>query len=91
MDTYRDQHRRGGISNHVMPTSLGLLVPGKGLFEDAGKMAQCHPLWDDYWKDKKAELQNIEVPAYVVASYSSKVHTAGTFQGFRHIASQDKW
>lgn len=31
------------------------------------------------------------MPAYVVASYSNTLHTAGTFRGWRRIASPDKW
>ncbi|KAL2832201.1 Alpha/Beta hydrolase protein [Aspergillus pseudoustus] len=90
-DTYRDQHRRGGVSNHVMPTSLALLVPGDGVFEDAGAMARRHPCWDEYWTEKRADLSKITVPTYVVASYSSKIHCAGTFRGYRQITSKEKW
>ena len=31
------------------------------------------------------------VPAYVVASYSNTLHTAGTFRAWRRIASEHKW
>lgn len=33
----------------------------------------------------------IQVPAYVVASYTNPVHTHGSFAGFMRIASKDKW
>lgn len=31
------------------------------------------------------------MPAYVVASYSNTLHTAGTFRAWRRMASQEKW
>ena len=31
------------------------------------------------------------MPAYVVASYSNTLHTAGTFRAWRRIASEEKW
>ena len=36
-------------------------------------------------------LENIDIPAYVVASYTNPVHTHGTFEGFRRIKSREKW
>ena len=45
----------------------------------------------DYWEDKAARVENIEIPAYVVASYTSSVHTHGSFAGFRRMASKEKW
>jgi len=46
---------------------------------------------NSYWEDKTAKLKNIEIPAYVVASYSNPLHAYGTFEGFRHISSKHKW
>ena len=31
------------------------------------------------------------MPAYVVASYSNTLHTAGTFRAWRRMASPEKW
>ena len=45
----------------------------------------------DYWEDKAARVENIEIPAYVVASYTNSVHTHGSFAGFRRMASKEKW
>jgi predicted acyl esterase len=33
----------------------------------------------------------MNVPAFVVASYSNTLHTAGTFRAWRRLASADKW
>lgn len=90
-DAYRDQHRRGGIASSDMPSLLPLIVPSLGMMEDAGYMAIANPVWNEYWEDKKADLSKITVPAYVVASYTSKVHVTGTIRGYRNISSQEKW
>lgn len=41
-------------------------------------------------EDKIARLEKIKIPAYVVASYTSTIHTYGTFEGFRRIQGE-KW
>jgi predicted acyl esterase len=42
-------------------------------------------------EDKIARLDKIKIPAYIVASYTSPIHTHGSFEGFRQIASKEKW
>ena len=37
------------------------------------------------------QFEKIQVPAYVVASYSSELHTRGSIEGFRRMSSKDKW
>jgi predicted acyl esterase len=83
--------RRGGIPDTYLADTIPLIVPSKGWMEDPSRMAPLHPLMDDYWKDKVADLAKIEVPAYILASYSTKVHSSGSFRGFRMIASDKKW
>jgi predicted acyl esterase len=46
---------------------------------------------NSYWEDKAAKLENIKIPAYVVASYANPLHAYGTFEGFRRISSKHKW
>jgi predicted acyl esterase len=46
---------------------------------------------NQYWEDKAAQLGNIKIPAYVGASYTNPIHTYGSFEGFRRIASKEKW
>jgi putative CocE/NonD family hydrolase len=60
--------------------------------EDLMAMAREHPLFDDYWASKNADLAKITVPAFVVASWSDHgLHTRGSLEGFKKIASKDKW
>ncbi|KAL1631889.1 hypothetical protein SLS56_004251 [Neofusicoccum ribis] len=44
-----------------------------------------------YWDDKRARLERIQVPAYIVASYTNTLHTHGSFEAFRSIGSANKW
>ncbi|KAJ0283171.1 hypothetical protein COL940_004766 [Colletotrichum noveboracense] len=40
-------------------------------------------LMNPYWEDNIAKIENIDIPMYVVAGYSSSIHSYGTIQGFR--------
>jgi hypothetical protein len=49
-------------------------------------------LWNPYWEDKMSNPDQINVPVYVVASWTNPVHTPGTFRAFRMIPdSTPKW
>ena len=61
---------------------------GNNRREDILAEAQRYPLMNDLWEDKIAQFDKITVPAYVVASYSNTLHTAGTFRAWRRIASE---
>jgi predicted acyl esterase len=54
-------------------------------------MIEQHPLFIDYWEDKKAMLRNITVPMYATASYSTGLHTEGSVRGFLLSRSTEKW
>ena len=53
-------------------------------------MINKYPLMNAYWEDKIARLENIDVPAYVVASWTNPLHD-NTCDAFRRISSQNKW
>ena len=60
--------------------------------EDFLEMERRHPLFDDYWASKNADLTKITVPAFVVASWTDHgLHNRGTLEGFKKIASKEKW
>lgn len=90
-DNYRDAGLRGGIPMAQFADIIIKTFVGNGLIEDQPRMLAERQLWNPYWEDKCARLERINVPAYVVAGYVSPVHTRGTFDGFRHISSKDKW
>ncbi|MBO5652495.1 MAG: CocE/NonD family hydrolase [Selenomonas sp.] len=91
VDHFRETANRGGIPNPVFPEAIFETFASKNYIEDQPRMVVTHTLLDAYWQDKIAKLENIHIPAYVVASYNNPVHTHGTFAGFRQIPSKDKW
>jgi uncharacterized protein len=93
-DRYREMAYHGGIpENRFGPMWRSRRVPySYQRVEDTVTMYAEHPLWDAYWESKTPDLSQVEVPAFVVASWSDQgLHTRGTLEGFKHIASKDKW
>jgi predicted acyl esterase len=91
-DVYRDLVKRGGMPD----TGFAQLLQegsffGKNQKEDILSEVERYPLMNDLWEDKIPDFDRITVPAFVVASYSNFLHTAGTFRAWRRMASQDKW
>ncbi len=91
-DHYRESGTRGGIPTPEFPEMIvETFSSAHGMLEDQPRMIVEKPLMCDYWQDKAARVENIEIPAYVVASYTNSVHTHGTFAGYRRMASKEKW
>jgi predicted acyl esterase len=91
-DVYRDLVMRGGMPDIGFAERLQKnSYAGNSLREDILTEVQRYPLMNALWDDKIARFDKITVPAYVVASYSNTLHTAGTFRAWRRIASEAKW
>ena len=91
-DHYRESGTRGGIPAPEFPEMIAeTFASAHGMLEDQPRMIVERPFMCDYWEDKAARVENIEIPAYVVASYTNSVHTHGSFAGFHHMASKEKW
>lgn len=91
-DVYRDLVMRGGMPD----TGFAQLLQngsffGKNRKEDILAEADRYPLMHELWENKIPDFERVTVPAYVVASYSNTLHTAGTFRGWRRIGSAEKW
>lgn len=91
-DVYRDLVLRGGMPD----TGFGRMLQegsfwGKNRKEDLMAEVEKYPLMNELWENKIPEFDRITVPAYIVASYSNTLHTAGTFRAWRRIASDEKW
>jgi len=92
-DTYREVARHGGIPETsfwpYLPTRWGNSTTR---VEDLATETAEHPFYDDFWASKTADFSKITVPAFVVASWTDQaLHTRGTLEGFKHIASEQKW
>ncbi|MBP0456432.1 CocE/NonD family hydrolase [Streptomyces montanisoli] len=91
-DVYRDLVMRGGMPDTGFARQLrDNSFFGNNRKEDIIAEAERHPLMNTLWENKIPRFEKITVPAYVVASYSNTLHTAGTFRAWRRMASQDKW
>jgi uncharacterized protein len=91
-DTYRDLVMRGGMPDTGFARQLQeVSFWGRGEKEDILAEVDQFPLVNSLWENKIARLDEITVPAYVVASYSNTLHTMGTFRAWRRISSEQKW
>jgi len=91
-DVYRDLVMRGGMPDIGFAQQLqeGSFF-GENRKEDILSEVEHYPLMTDLWEHKIPDFGKITVPAYIVASYSNTLHTAGTFRAWRRIASEEKW
>ena len=97
-DHYRDNAFHGGIPEtrfRISAYTLGLENTRNksfGIAEDYPAMLKAHPLFDEYWQQKAAKLELINVPALVCATWSAQGnHSRGSFEGFKRIRSREKW
>lgn len=92
-DLYREFFFHAGIpSTRFVRNWESRIAHSRGPIEDVRPMMDRHPLFDEYWAEKNAALERIEVPAYIVASWTDHgLHTRGTLEAFQRISSRDKW
>lgn len=92
-DTYREVARHGGIPDtHFWPYLWRRWGAGVNEIEDLEAGMLEHPLFDDYWASKASDYSKIEVPSFIVASWTDQgLHTRGTLEGFKRISSKQKW
>jgi hypothetical protein len=92
-DWYREFAFHGGIpETGFLPRASDAIRFSLNRTEDTWANVQAHPLIDDYWRSKAFDLEAIEIPSYLVASWSDLgLHLRGTLEAFRRIRSADKW
>jgi uncharacterized protein len=90
-DIYRDTNCRGGIPEFMFSEGIFGHIYGKNRLEDIVAMTRTYPLFNDYWETKVVKVEAINVPAYIVASWTNILHTSGTLRGWRGISSKEKW
>jgi predicted acyl esterase len=89
-DIYREFVCMGGVPEVGFNNWLLEALNGPGREENYVAMALKYPLINAYWEDKIVRFEDIEIPAYVTAGWSH-FHLRGSFEGFRRIASPQKW
>lgn len=92
-DTYNEIVRHGGIpETWFWPHIQVRWGASDHRVEDLWALTREHPFFDAYWQSKVPDFAAIDVPAFVVASWTDHgVHTRGTLEGFKRIASPRKW
>jgi len=92
-DFYRELATHGGIPCIFLPFLLNdRWCFSQQYVEDLEEMYNKHPLFDDYWRTKTVDFSKITTPAFIVASWSDHgLHTRGTLEAFKKIASEEKW
>jgi predicted acyl esterase len=92
-DPYREKYFQGGIPENQRTARWQLRnLNSTTRVEDIAAMADTHPFYDEYWASKVADLSQIEVPAYVVASWTDQgFHSRGTIRAFQEMSSKQKW
>lgn len=92
-DIYREFAFHGGIpSEFPLFWQTHRLKYSVSKIEALAGMMVTDPLHTDYWDSKQPDLENIEVPAYVIASWSDQgLHTRGTLEAFDRIGSEHKY
>ncbi|CAG8918563.1 unnamed protein product [Penicillium salamii] len=91
-DLYREQFVRGGAwDNGLFDLITRETIRGRHGLEDFKEMFNRSQTISPFWADKRAEISKIKIPTYVVASYSSFVHTMGSVRGWMELDTSDKW
>jgi predicted acyl esterase len=92
-DPYRHLVARGGKPHNFKFHKLHIDgFAGPNSVEDMPDMFWKHPLYDEFWESKRIKTENIkDIPLYLLASYSSGLHSAGSFNTYRTATTQKKW
>ncbi len=87
IDLYRYDVLRGGIPDTAFNSFNTSTQIGLNRVEDMAVMAHKYPLMNAYWRDKEPQLERINIPSYIVASWGGH----HTIDAFRRISSREKW
>ncbi|GFF53365.1 hypothetical protein IFM58399_09553 [Aspergillus lentulus] len=75
----------GGTPSPEFNNSVADTLASYGKLEDVSGAVRSYPLWNEYWEDKRSKCEQINVPTYVVGSWTNPIHTPGTLRAFRAI------
>ncbi|KAL1869038.1 hypothetical protein Plec18167_008041 [Paecilomyces lecythidis] len=90
-DVIREDLCRGGILNLGFMSTIQNTLRGRNNQEDVAATIQQSQTTNEYWEDKRAKLDKIEVPAYILGSYSTGLHTLGAIRAYEEIKHERKW
>jgi predicted acyl esterase len=92
-DLYRDFARPGGILETGFLDVWGTIMKRRSHGQvDLRREVHDRQLFDDWYAARNRDIEAIDVPALVCGSFSDhNLHSRGSFEGFRRIASTQKW
>lgn len=96
-DLYRDMFFHGGIPDSQFIKfwlhHICFAQKGDALVEDLAGLIKEHPLFDEYWQSKVADISKINVPAYVVAGYAGQggIHLRGALEAYKQLHHPNTW
>ncbi|KAL2136663.1 hypothetical protein VTI74DRAFT_2395 [Chaetomium olivicolor] len=90
-DVLRENIGRGGIDSTAFLRMIASLLAGRGEQEDPASMFDRDPYRNEYWDDKRIDFGKIQVPMYILGSYSTSLHNPGSFRAFAEIPHSKKW
>ena len=102
-DMYRDISNMGGIPEDGFPTFWWstevktAMTADPQLFIDKqggvpADWIKKRPFFDEFWEEKRAPLEHIEIPILTCVSFSDVgLHTNGSYRSFTEVKSKDKW
>ncbi|RAO73424.1 uncharacterized protein BHQ10_009436 [Talaromyces amestolkiae] len=92
VDMYRETFVRGGIySGDLFDELITKYVIHGRQIEDIRAMFDKYPLANDYWNDKRAEVEKINIPTYITGTYSNTMHGMGSILGWLKTTTTEKW
>ena len=73
------------------PPLLQDLIVGRGRQEDVPTLAVEHEFHDKFWATKMVDFSKINVPSYILGSYSTSLHTMGAIRAYNETNTDKKW
>jgi uncharacterized protein len=91
-DAYRDLVYPGGVREEGFVRMWARGVSRQRVEPDFLRDPPRHPLRDEFWEETVPDLERIEVPMLVCASFSDhNLHSGGSFRAFERAGSERKW
>ncbi|GIZ44589.1 hypothetical protein CKM354_000778300 [Cercospora kikuchii] len=91
-DLYRETFVRGGIySGDLFDDLISKHVIHGRSIENMRAMHQKYPVANDWWDDKRAEVDKINIPTYITGTWSNTMHGMGSILGWLKVDTPNKW
>ncbi len=102
-DMYRDLSNLGGIPQDGFPSFWWATEVKPAMTGDPKLFVERHggvpaewlkgyPFFDEFWEEKRAPVENIEIPILTCVSFSDVgLHSNGAYRSFTDVKSKDKW